>query len=271
MFYYLHKEEAKNTGRPLLLKKSNERITNMDAEFGREIAVEYIGDKLPFSVVYDESNNSIRAASERERIARARKRLFSGTKMFGDVWTKADFNIDDFLKKTGGKVTGTVDFAGGRPITLPYDRPIGIYNSSGSLVDIIRFNGDQLIITASSRASIGGSLKVSGEMTATGDVVAYSDRRIKENIVPIENATEILNEIEGVYYTRRKDSSGKRRIGFIAQDIEKILPEVVYKDIDTGLKGVAYSNVVALLVNALKESNERIKKLEMEVNISGNK
>ena len=76
---------------------------------------------------------------------------------------------------------------------------------------------------------------------ATGNVTAYSDIRLKENIETIDNPLEKIQKMRGVYYTLKEDSSSKRKIGVIAQEMEEVLPEVVYTGTsEDKWKSVAY-------------------------------
>ena len=81
--------------------------------------------------------------------------------------------------------------------------------------------------------------------------VAASDRRIKENIVPIENALEKLMQLEGFTFTMKE--SGEEKAGIMAQDLEKVLPEAVF-EID-GVKHIKLDAVLGLIVSAIKEMN----------------
>ena len=106
------------------------------------------------------------------------------------------------------------------------------------------------------------ALHVVGEILVTGDIVAFSDRRLKTDIRPIENALEKISLIEGVTYDRL-DIATKRCAGLIAQDVETVFPEVVHTTDDENLtKTIAYGNFSALLVQGIKElliENEKIK------------
>jgi hypothetical protein len=105
------------------------------------------------------------------------------------------------------------------------------------------------------------SLDVSGAIRASGDITAFSDARVKENINPIVNALEKIRELRGVTYTGI--GSTVKKIGVIAQEIEKILPEVVATD-DTPdhYKSVAYGNITALLIEGIKELAAKVDALE---------
>lgn len=97
-----------------------------------------------------------------------------------------------------------------------------------------------------------------GVLTAT-DMVATSDETLKENIIRIENALNIVDEINGVYFNFR-DQPTSRKVGVIAQNIEKVLPEVVYNNGD--YKTVSYGNIVGLLIEAIKELRREVQELK---------
>ena len=99
-----------------------------------------------------------------------------------------------------------------------------------------------------------------GTFTATGDVTAYSDINLKENIEVIPDAVKKVMEIRGVTYNR-KDMNGIRQAGVIAQEVEAVLPEVVSTS-GEGIKSVAYGNLVGLLIEAVKELTARVEELE---------
>jgi hypothetical protein len=105
----------------------------------------------------------------------------------------------------------------------------------------------------------GERLYVSGSIRATGTITANSDIRIKNNITKIENALEKVGQISGYTYNTNYDD--KRHGGVIAQEIDKVFPEIVNTGND-GLMGVEYGNISALLIEAIKEQNTKIKNLE---------
>ena len=134
--------------------------------------------------------------------------------------------------------------------------------------------------TANSLTIVAGGLHVGsgitpttvGKITATNDIVAFlsSDRRLKENIIPIPNALEKVMQINGVSFDwipltdeQEKTIHGNKGhdIGVIAQEIEAILPELVTTR-DTGFKAVKYEKIVALLIEAIKELKAEINELK---------
>lgn len=108
-----------------------------------------------------------------------------------------------------------------------------------------------------------GNVTAEGSVTAVGDVTAYSDIRLKENIENIDSALDKVLKMHGVYYTKKNDQ--ERKVGVIAQEVEEVLPEVVYTD-QVGMKSVSYGNIVALLIEAIKEQNENFKDLKLKLN-----
>ncbi len=102
----------------------------------------------------------------------------------------------------------------------------------------------------------------SGNFTARANITAYSDIRLKTDIETISNSLEKVKSIRGVKYRRVDvDQVG---IGFIAQEIEKYVPEVIMESLD-GYKTVSYGNLTALLVEAIKEQQSIIASLESRI------
>ena len=109
-----------------------------------------------------------------------------------------------------------------------------------------------------------------GEIRAAGDITAFysSDERLKGNITPIQGSLEKLKEIKGVEFDwiskEGIHSNEGHDVGVIAQDIEKVLPELVTTR-DNGYKAVKYEKLVALLIESNKELLNRIEELEKKV------
>jgi hypothetical protein len=115
---------------------------------------------------------------------------------------------------------------------------------------------DKLIVT-----SVGaGPSTVDIGVDASGNVVnTASDISLKKNIQPISNALEKVLKLNGVYFEWKDTQAGgiSKKIGFIAQDVEHIVPELVHQHAD-GIKTVHYKDITALLVEAIKEMNSGI-------------
>jgi hypothetical protein len=114
-------------------------------------------------------------------------------------------------------------------------------------------------------------LYVNGDITANS-VAGTSDSRFKTNIRPVTNALNKVKSLQGVYFNwnqkafPEKEFGAQDELGFIAQEVEKIVPEVVTKDKSKDeYRSVKYDKVVALLVEAIKEQQKQIEKLQLKV------
>jgi hypothetical protein len=102
----------------------------------------------------------------------------------------------------------------------------------------------------------------SGNLTMLNNVTAYSDARLKTDIVKIENALDKVQQLNGYTYTRT--DTGSKQTGVIAQEVMKVLPEVVMGSEDTHYS-VAYGNMVGLLIEAMKEQQAQIDELKLTI------
>ena len=132
----------------------------------------------------------------------------------------------------------------------------------------------KIIITGSMHTS--GSLGVGmaanstiGRIDAKNDVVAFStsDERLKDNITPIQDALTKVSQVQGIKFDwiPKEGVHGNEGhdVGVIAQEIEKVLPEVVTTR-ENGYKAVKYEKIIPLLVEAIKELQEEIKELKKD-------
>jgi hypothetical protein len=99
-----------------------------------------------------------------------------------------------------------------------------------------------------------------GTFTATGDICAYSDATLKDNIQLIADPLDKVLKLRGVTFTRKDLDDNKKHMGVIAQEVEAVIPEVVVED-ENGIKTVAYGNMVGLLIEAVKELTNQNKEL----------
>ena len=136
---------------------------------------------------------------------------------------------------------------------------------AGGLLEF-RVNCNSESVTSGSKVltlNANATANFESTLTAGGDIVAYSDRRLKTNVQPIKNALDKTLSLQGITYNRTDaDADKSTKIGFIAQDVLDVLPEVVTHDLNSDIYGVSYGNVTALLVEAVKELSEQNKKLE---------
>ncbi len=100
-------------------------------------------------------------------------------------------------------------------------------------------------------------LEVNGNVKATAFLYS-SDYNLKKNIQPLSNQLEKVLKLQGVSYDWKDNNN--HDIGLIAQDVEKIFPEVVYTNKETGLKSVDYAKLTVFLVEAIKEQQQQHQK-----------
>lgn len=182
--------------------------------------------------------------------------------------------IASFIGLTGDSdfgLTGTVyPLMFGNNLLFSIDNPS---NPNSTFTNIYFSIDDTVKMTIKANGNVGiGTINPSdkltvfngtttGTYTSTGWVHS-SDLRLKTNITPITEALNIINNMEGVYYNWKKNKKGERQVGFIAQDVKKILPEVVVGkegDIEKGeTLSMAYQNIVPVLVEAIKEQQKII-------------
>ena len=99
---------------------------------------------------------------------------------------------------------------------------------------------------------------LSGSFTATGNVTAFSDERLKENVETIEGALDKVSQMRGVTYNYKSElNDGQRGTGVIAQEMQQVMPEVVEEG---EYLSVAYGNIVGVLIEAVKELKEELNK-----------
>ena len=109
--------------------------------------------------------------------------------------------------------------------------------------------------------SIGGQT-IAGNLTLSGTLTINSDARLKENLTPLTGALDKVKALTGYNYNRI--GSETLEMGVVAQEVQKVAPELVLEDKE-GTLSVAYQNMVALLIEAVKEQSIKIASLEEQV------
>ena len=125
-------------------------------------------------------------------------------------------------------------------------------NQESGLISVGAENGSFINLIGSS-----GNINISGSLSQS------SDRRLKKNIKTLTSGLSIVNQLRGVRYNWKDESRTGNKIGFIAQEVEDVLPELV-KTRENGFKGVNYAEMTAVLVEAVKELSKQIDELKNE-------
>jgi len=137
------------------------------------------------------------------------------------------------------------------------------YDISGKSVSVLTLYGYSRICTGMDNGDCtspnGAGAKLEGSAVSAGSFLYSSDKSLKTNIVPIPNALERLQQLNGVSFNWK--TTGRADDGLIAQDVEKVFPELVSTD-SVGLKSVEYGNLVGVLVEAIKEQQKQIDELK---------
>jgi hypothetical protein len=154
---------------------------------------------------------------------------------------------DDILLKSAGTHEGNINLASSN-LT---------FKSIVSDKDMI-FQGND---GGSAITALTLDMSAAGAATFNNDVTAFSDERLKSNITKIPNALSKVTKMRGVHYVR--DATGKDSTGVIAQEMQKVAPELVLTAEDEmGTLSVNYGNITGYLIEAIKELSARVKELE---------
>ena len=173
-------------------------------------------------------------------------------------------NIDSLETVTGNMIAGNTHFStlsatnikGANQFTVTGTNVSGTVGTPGCYVGIG---------TSAPKYPLDLSGNISGvSLFASHDVVAYSDESLKDDVEPIYNALHSVTSLQGVTFTRNDSESDKRLMGFIAQDVEPHVPEVVHGGDGEKLM-LSYQNMVALLTEAIKDQQKEIDVLKTEV------
>ena len=192
----------------------------------------------------------------------------------GTAWVRLTVPTDNANNVTGiiavtngGTGTTTGSITGSGALTFSAGGTNENINLSPSGNGKTLLNGNVGIGTENPSAK----LQVSGDIVANS-IAGSSDERFKINISPIVNPLEKVLKLNGITFDWNTEEfssrafSEKRSIGFIAQEVERILPEVVETEKTTeGYKSVQYDKIVALLVEAIKEQQKQIQLLQNEI------
>ncbi len=115
-------------------------------------------------------------------------------------------------------------------------------------------------------------LYVAGNICATGSIASCSDIRYKRSLAPISNALNNLLKIKGIYYQWKaeefpsKKFNDRRQVGMIAQEVEQVFPEIVNTS-DDSYKSIDYTKLTPILLEAIRELNDKIENINKIVEI----
>lgn len=166
----------------------------------------------------------------------------TATTVTNGVYTTGDQSIAG-IKTFASPIVLATGTAAAPSLSFSGDTDTGLYSGGANLIYFAN-NGVKT-----------GEIQALGNLIMVGNVTAYSDSRLKKDLVKIDNALDKVDYLTGYTYTRT--DTGERQTGLIAQDVQRVLPEAV---VDSGeYLSVAYGNIIGLLVEAIKELRQEVK------------
>lgn len=174
----------------------------------------------------------------------------------------------NYLQKAGGAITGNLSVAG--QISLGSSTVTAVNDFSkhialfGTTYGLSITNSNLNFVSGSAFQWANGTtvrmtLSATGDLTATGNVTAYSDRRLKKKIKTITGALDMVDLMRGV----RFEMNGRAGIGVVAQEMQRVAPELVIEaDDKRKTLSVAYGNTVGILIEAIKELRKEVEELK---------
>ena len=144
------------------------------------------------------------------------------------------------------------------------------YNAIGNGSNSVTLGNDD-ITTTILKGSVGiGTSTLAGKLTVDGSVFATgyyhsSDIRLKENVKSLTNVLVKIKRLKPVEFSWK--NNGEVSQGFIAQELEQVLPELVHTSPENGLKSVEYANLTAILTAGIQEQAKKIEQLQTEIEI----
>ena len=211
----------------------------------------YIGTDSGNLYVYDQTG-----AKERMRITNTGEIIGTNNSQFR-VTSNGNFRVNTNADAILGYVIRSGAWKGNSEnnISLATDGPYGIsFFTNGSVSEkmVITTGGNILMGTTSDN---GERLYVSGAIRATGNITANSDLLLKKNLKLVDNPIDKINQLNGYLYQWKEND--EYQYGVIAQEVEKILPYAVQTG-NNGIKGVAYNQLIPVLIEAVKELNRKL-------------
>jgi hypothetical protein len=177
----------------------------------------------------------------------------------GDATFTGNVIAPSFVGRLQGAVTGAPDAT--------------IWCVSGQYTDWGIFydegNPDKILFKSSGNIKASIALDT-GDMTGgtavfSGDVTAFSDERLKDNVKTIDGALDKISNLRGVSYNRNDIDDKSKKIGVIAQEVNEVVPEVVNYNEDNDKYSVAYGNMAGLFIEAIKELKAEVTDLKKEI------
>ena len=171
--------------------------------------------------------------------------------------------------------TNTIQYISGRAVTIAGTAPSSPlpgdmwWDTVSTVLYIYYYNGvtyswmpalpRYLVESPAGTFTLTGNLVVTGDVTIQGTLYETSDKNLKRDVKTIVNALETLSQLNGVTFKWIKNN--KKSMGLIAQEVEQTIPFLIQED-STGTKSINYTAFIGLLIEAIKELNEKVEKIQ---------
>lgn len=154
-----------------------------------------------------------------------------------------------------------------------------LYTSDGAITTSLAarnvdLNGKNLVFSGTGSVGIGTTPSATAKLDVAGTIKASaidynSDERLKQNIVELQSSQEIINKLRPVSYFwnktgKKKGGNAQLQYGLVAQEVEKVLPNIVNTD-NEGYKSVNYNELIPLLLQTVQEQSKKIEELQKEL------
>jgi hypothetical protein len=183
----------------------------------------------------------------------------------GDIPYQESIGITTFLKGSSASNGQVITWNGSVPVWNDASSDFSVTDDTSTDFTYypVFVNATTGIPTQISVSSTNLNFNPSTGKFSAKQFASLSDRSKKTNINQIKNPIDIVKQLNGVTFNWIDNNHAS--MGLIAQDVEKIVPEVVTSD-SKGIKSVSYSNLVAVLIEAIKKQQYRIEELENKIN-----
>ena len=199
----------------------------------------------------------------------------TGTANYVSKWSSGSAQTNSLLRDDGvglsvgdsadANYTFYINDEYGYKSNISVNAGIGFYATCAGVLTGTLFKGE-------ASSGVVMTMLQNGTLEVTGDLIAYgspSDKKLKENIKPIEKALDKVGKLEGVTFDWKENLDKEVRqtwihdIGFIAQDVQKVIPELVRENED-GLLSMRHQGITPILVEAIKELKQEIEELKLK-------
>jgi hypothetical protein len=228
----------------------------------------FVGDNSGYSNISGNQNTFLGRAAGKYN-ANASYNVYTGSQ--AGFFSNSSYNVYNgyqagYKATTGGYNTcvgymaGHENVSGGGNVMIGY--AAGYYELGSQKLYIANSSTNSPLIYGDFAASFA---KINGNLAVTGTITQSSDQRLKKNITPIKNSLSRIQQVSGVTYDwTNNPTDSSEQIGFVAQELEKVFPQLVKTD-EKGMKSVAYANMTAVLLQAIKEQQQQIDELKKAI------